>query len=465
MGQNKIFSNIYIMNKINSFCAKIEANENNESVNGNNVNNKSNKQSYNEKNDFPKLIATENHIDLFDPKFYNKKLLSKSFRNLFITIPHTDIDYKTLHTDIDNNFNTKYIITCEELHKDGDKHIHQLIVFEKQQRLNKYHNILASYNKRVGATINYQSPKDIPAVNQYIKKDDKYLQSGNEDIIKNKTGRVGAPLHNDNNKKSYQEQQDNIYKILLDKLDNKELDKEGVIEYLKNNNAKDFVMKNNSIMTYINKHFEKKYEKWDIPELKEENVILKPWQKELWDLIQTKPLARRIIWVKGDYGIGKSFMVNYIEQNYKYGVYNAGQSVAFDNVVYGYEEQGAIIWDIPRNYDWNTLTTPFCNIVEKFSDVGQYLTSKKYQGNKVRVLGHTIVFSNDDIPQQLKHRNIEYIYTDYEIINNKYVVRTKNNTEYIHTYFNNMKELKASYKEHQKQIDTDIDTESEDDNY
>jgi hypothetical protein len=128
-------------------------------------------------------------------------------------------------------------------------------------------------------------------------------------------------------------------------------------------------------------------------------------------MIQSEPRERRIIWVKGKPGSGKSFMFNYINQNYDYGIYNAGSTASQDNAVYGYEGQGAIAWDIPLNYDFETYGDALASTIEKFSDYGQYLTSRKYKGKKIQVTGHVIVFSNSSVLDQLKHRDIICINT------------------------------------------------------
>lgn len=380
-----------------------------------------------------------NNNNLLDETIYPQTLLKKKFRNLFITIPHTDIEHERLHEDIKQKFKTNFIITCQELHEDGDTHIHQLIIFDGQQQLNKLHNHLAKYideGKRILGSIQYEAPKNISAVINYIMKDNNYVVYGNiEEHIK-KTGKAGAPKGNTNNK-TYQEQKDDIYTELIRCLDNNEMTKEEAIEYLKKYDAREFIKNNDKIMKYIDNHFQPKFEEWDIPELKQEEITLKPWQQQLWDTLQTRLKPRQIIWIQGDYGIGKSFMLNYIETNYKYGTYNAGQSVSYDNVVYGYKQQGAIVWDLPRNFDWENLKTPLCNLVEKFSDVGQYLTSKKYTGNKVRVKGHTIIFSNQNIPDELTHRDILKIKTNQfrTLPDGRIVVKFSDNEyKYYNTY-------------------------------
>lgn len=353
------------------------------------------------------VTKSEAHIDLNNSKFYPEGLLKKKFRNLFITIPHTDIDYKTLHENTITNFKTSFIITCQEKHKDGDNHIHQLIIFQGQQELKRYHNTIASYNLRVGGTINYQSAKDINKVIEYIKKDNTYLIEGDEEKYKLKTGKSGGQINNKNTYKSYNEIKDDIYTNIITMILNGNTRQE-VEEYIKLNQAREYILHNDKINSYLDKAYSNQYEKHNIETITD-NTKLKEWQEGLFKLLHETPKARQIIWVVGDYGVGKSFMINYLTEKYKYGVYNAGQSVSYDNVVYGYKEEGLIVWDLPRNFDWDNLKNPLCNLVEKFSDVGQTLTSKKYTGNKVKVMGHTLVFSNERCPNELKHRTIKEI--------------------------------------------------------
>ena len=156
---------------------------------------------------------------------------------------------------------------------------------------------------------------------------------------------------------------------------------------------------------------EKPLKKWQPPVYTSDNTTLKPYQKKIWDIINTQPKQRQIIWVNGKPNTGKSFMFNYINENYEYGIYSAGSTASLDNAVYGYEEEGAIAWDIPKNYDYETFGNSLASTIEKFSDYGQYLTSRKYAGKKIQVRGHVIVFSNRPVLEQLKHRDIIEINT------------------------------------------------------
>ena len=144
---------------------------------------------------------------------------------------------------------------------------------------------------------------------------------------------------------------------------------------------------------------------------------MRPYQQRIWELINTKPKNRRIIWVCGKPNSGKSFMFNFITENYDYGIYAAGSTASMDNAVYGYEEEGAVAWDIPKNYDFETYGDHLASTIEKFSDFGQRLTSRKYKGKTCKALGHVLVFSNRQPLDQLAHRDIAFLDRDWETLN------------------------------------------------
>ena len=192
-------------------------------------------------------------------------------------------------------------------------------------------------------------------------------------------------------------------------LEDGEMTKKEKLDYVKETQPLMYMDKREKIIAMIDKEEEAEEEdKWELPDMSRENITLKPYQEELWNLLSKPPKARRIIWVHGKPGMGKSFMYNYLEENYKKKVYCAGQSASLDNVVYGYNEEGAIIWDIPKSYNWDNeeLVNTLASTIEKFSDFGTTITSKKYQGKKCKVRGHALVFSNHRPIKQLRHRDI-----------------------------------------------------------
>ena len=119
------------------------------------------------------------------------------------------------------------------------------------------------------------------------------------------------------------------------------------------------------------------FEKFELPDINPHNTKLRPFQRHVVWLVDCAPIARRIIWVHGPPGDGKTHLGKYLQRNYRYGFYSAGQAASYDNVVYDYREEGIICWDFPLNFDWETKEIPFMSVVEKFSDFGQELRSHK----------------------------------------------------------------------------------------
>lgn len=390
---------------------------------------------------------------LDNDNLYSKELLNKSFRNLFITIPHTNIDYKILINSFNSTLHLKYIIGCRELHQDNTPHIHLLLVLEKPSRLKPIHNIIKSQNETPKGSINYKTAEHIAKCINYIKKDKDYMELGE---VPSKTGSVGKQKQNI----SYQEQQDIHYTNILEIIENTQ-DKDKALETFKKTCPRDYFMNSDKVEAQIDKLLKPKHKKYDYIKYTNNNTALSNWQQETWDILQSPPKPRQIIWVYGEPGAGKSFMFNYLTENHEYGLYHAGQSVSLDNLAYSYEEQGVIAWDIPMNFNWKELTTPLCNVIEKFSDFGQIITSKKYTGKNCRVLGHTLVFSNNPPPIELTHRDIKIIIArkpiNYKLVNGKYVVAHKiSNQSTKYFYYNTEDEMNKQYY-----IDTELDIDTE----
>jgi hypothetical protein len=250
---------------------------------------------------------------------------------------------------------------------------------------------------KINGLINYQTPKKINATIQYLKKeyteveDEPYLEWGDapRDIgrpsITDKDATILEAL-NQAQEGNIEEAKDMIRTI-------------APMDYLKYKNVI------NETLTSENKT----YKKYDLPDISSDSVQLTPQQQKVWDLLQTTPKARRIIWITGNYGSGKSFLHNYIHENHEYGTYDAGQTASLDNIAYGYNEEGVITWDLPRTYDFTNYGDAIANVIEKFSDFGQTITSKKYNGKTQKVRGHAIVFSNRQPLEQLQHRDIIHI--------------------------------------------------------
>jgi len=304
-------------------------------------------------------------------KQYPPALMNARTRSNFITIPQTTINYKELHQELVEYEQTKYIITKLEQHEDEGRHIHIVVKFKQQVKIKEIHNRIMKHSdnaQQIKGLINYQTPKKINATIQYLKKeyteieDEPYLEWG--DAPKD-TGRPAMTAKE---------------QIVLEALNEaREGNTEEAIETIRNINPIDYIKYKNQIHEVVTSE-NKTYKKYDLPDISQDSVKLSTQQQKVWDLLQTTPKARRIIWITGNYGSGKSFLHNYIHENHEYGTYDAGQTASLDNIAYGYNEEGVITWDLPRTYDFTNYGDAIANVIEKFSDFGQTITSKKYNG-------------------------------------------------------------------------------------
>lgn len=332
---------------------------------------------------------------------YNPKLLQSNFTSNFITIPQTTVNYEELHQALSEFKHTQYLITKLEQHEDKGLHIHILITLKQVSRLTAIHKIIMSHSEDhalIGGTIDYQKPKHIGKSITYVKKEDTsvegkpFLEYGELG-----TNHKRQTYNNDNNE------------ALLEAIAKAEQgDTEEALQDIKQIDPMKYLQFKETFKTNLTSE-NKTVKKYELPNMNKTNVKLNPQQQKVWEHLQSTPQARKIIWVSGDYGSGKSYLYNYIKANHDYGMYDAGQSASMDNVAYGYNEEGVIAWDLPRTFNFTEMGDSIANVIEKFSDFGQSITSKKYSGKTQHVRGHVIVFSNQQPLEQLKHRNIIHI--------------------------------------------------------
>lgn len=320
---------------------------------------------------------------------YSEKMLKKTLRQHFITIPQSEQDHKQLFDNIIKASKTlRYVLVAQEKHAVEGKHYHILLTAKNPVAIGAIHRRIMETLGNIGGAINYQKVQSTEAVRTYCCKD------GN---IK-EYGALANQKYNADTKHKINEDLNEIY--------TNDKSYEENIEIIKEKQPAYYTQYSNHIERLVKAKEDRPLKKWDAPIYNTENTTLKPYQQKLWDIINKPPKNRQIIWVCGKPNTGKSFMFNYINENYEYGIYNAGSTASQDNAIYGYEEQGAIAWDIPKSYDFESYGDALSSTIEKFSDFGQELTSRKYQGKKVRALGHVIVFSNRHVLPQLKHRDI-----------------------------------------------------------
>ena len=326
---------------------------------------------------------------------YPEALLKSRTYNNFVTIPQTTIDEEKLHKALSEYGQVEHLITKLEQHEDGGRHIHLLLKFKTNIALKNIHNIIYKQEGTIGGTINYQKVKNYPASMNYINKEETSVE-GHPPLEHGEAPQFTTG--GDRKGQTYLEaitkaQQGDVEGALADI---RECDPIKYLQY------KQQYTQNLTTENQVRK-------KYTLPDYGKNTVKLSAKQQEVWDLLQTTPKARRIIWVSGDYGSGKSYLYNYIKANHDYGMYDAGQSASLDNVVYGYDEEGVIAWDLPRTFNFQDLGNSMASVIEKFSDFGQSITSKKYSGKTQHVRGHVIVFSNSKPLEQLAHRDIIHI--------------------------------------------------------
>ena len=219
-----------------------------------------------------------------------------------------------------------------------------------------------------------------------------------------------APLDIGISKKNFKDKDEKDRELLnaIQLADSGDIDE--ALEHIKKTNPRDYLLYKQQLKNTLTEDNNiKTRKKYTAPDMSKDNVTLNAKQQQVWDLLQSTPKQRRIIWVTGEYGSGKSFLYNYIKNNHDYGMYDAGQTASLDNIAYGYDEEGVVAWDLPRTFNFHDYGDAIANVIEKFSDFGQSITSKKYNGKTQKVLGHAIVFSNHPPIEQLKHRDIIHI--------------------------------------------------------
>lgn len=148
-------------------------------------------------------------------------------------------------------------------------------------------------------------------------------------------------------------------------------------------------------------------QKYTAPSMHSDFAKPRPWQKHfLPRIMDVEPVRRRIHWVNGKPGNGKTWIKDYVSANHPCGVFEASDRCAIDHLSYSYNEEGVVMWDFPKNFDWDTMESAAASVIEKFSDFGSKLRSLKYKGRNPTVLCHVVVFANRPCPDCLRHRDI-----------------------------------------------------------
>lgn len=96
-------------------------------------------------------------------------------RHVFLTYPQCSIDPDTLYETMNIKHSVKSAIIAQEKHQDGNPHLHALFTFQK-----KLHTRNPKEFDIGDCHPNIQTPRNIPAITNYIKKDGNYRCYGEE---------------------------------------------------------------------------------------------------------------------------------------------------------------------------------------------------------------------------------------------------------------------------------------------
>lgn len=150
----------------------------------------------------------------------------------------------------------------------------------------------------------------------------------------------------------------------------------------------------------------KKKPRWEA-EADEHTIVLRAWQKELIQKLEQPPKKRQLFWVCGPPDSGKSTFANYLGRHFGTDdVFHAGKCVSYENLVHMYKSESIVAFDFPKSYDWIKMGQAVAACVEKFTEFGNWMTTPKYTGKKIRLLAHCIVFANIEAIPELTHRDI-----------------------------------------------------------
>ena len=140
---------------------------------------------------------------------------------------------------------------------------------------------------------------------------------------------------------------------------------------------------------------------------------LRPWQQLLLDFLNSRPERRRVFWVVGAPGSGKTTFSTWLEDptNYEGGVLNLGSCTSVSNALHNYQNQACVVLDYPRSFRFDTHGDDVGQVCETFSEFGAARQSTKYIGRRVRILCHCVVLSNSMPITQVRHRDIQLIET------------------------------------------------------
>ena len=140
---------------------------------------------------------------------------------------------------------------------------------------------------------------------------------------------------------------------------------------------------------------------------------LRPWQSLLLGYLNSRPERRRVFWVVGEPGSGKTTFSSWLDEpsNYEGGVLNLGACHNVANALFNYQSQAVVVFDYPMSFRFDLHGDDVSQCCETFSEFGSCRQSTKYVGRRVRICCHCVVLSNVMPIRQVRHRDIILIET------------------------------------------------------
>lgn len=259
-------------------------------------------------------------------------------RNLCFTAPADNFDVKILETYGDHDI--KYVVCGKETGKNGYLHYQGYVEFTKKKSFKQCKELL-------GLQTHIESRRGTAKqASDYCKKDGEFVEYG--DI-----SRQGARTD---------------LKVLCDEIRSGETTMEDILRddpytYHQYHNTLDLIK-----------------QRYTSP------LPTKLWQLKLKGILDDHPKPRRIIWIKGDFGCGKSEMSRYIidEMN---GICLPKEE---KEAAYIYKGQRIAFWDLPG--ETNNCDIPY-GFMEKLND-GFFVSTKFHAVMRRFDPPHVVVFSN-----------------------------------------------------------------------
>lgn len=108
------------------------------------------------------------------------------------------------------------------------------------------------------------------------------------------------------------------------------------------------------------------------------------WGQNLLNRLLVPPKIRKIHWWVGPPQTGKSTFIQYIVDNYEYGVCCMGSAASVSRCVHKYNGEGVVVWDFPLAFDWGHMSGAVSTTLEAFSNYGSMLVSDMYHGKVIK---------------------------------------------------------------------------------